>query len=86
MFYDFSCRECGFEEEKQFSISDLPSVLNCPSCGALEFKQDMTSKSKTLGIQIPVYMRAGEPLSDRKRDYNSKDSNLDNVLDATGLT
>ncbi len=86
MFYDFRCRTCGYEEEKQYLISELPSQLPCPHCNSQEFKQSFGNKSKTLAVQIPSYMRAGSPLADRKRDYNGKGSSIDNILDATGQT
>lgn len=84
--YDYGCKACGHEFEKEQRISDKP-VKKCPSCGKLQAKRLISRTSFVLkggGWYSDLYASSDKPSSDAKDSGDSKsDSGGDAKTDSS---
>ncbi len=74
--YDYGCKACGHEFEKEQRISDKP-VKKCPSCGKLQAKRLISKTSFVLkggGWYSDLYASSGKPAADATDSGDSKGS------------
>ena len=66
--YDYGCKACGHEFEKEQRISDKP-VKKCPECGKLQAKRLISRTSFVLkggGWYNDLYASSDKPGADKK--------------------
>jgi putative FmdB family regulatory protein len=66
--YIFECKSCGHEEEKQYNMDEVPSVIDCSVCEG-EMKQNFQKTHCTTSTIIPPHMKAS---SRSKLPYGKK--------------
>jgi putative FmdB family regulatory protein len=84
--YDYGCKACGHEFDKEQRISDKP-VKKCPSCGKLQAKRLISKTSFVLkggGWYSDLYASSDKPSKDAKDSGDSKsDSGSDDKTETT---